>query len=116
MIDSVLNLLFRCPHKRLTRPVTPIRVDGKPHGDTYVVCLDCGKQFAYDLKQMRIGKLLPSSADFGVLPPGMPGPSKSKIKLALGLAAPLGIIIGSLLTSRRNHATKPPDTEGKKPD
>src|ERR1039457_2003046 len=37
MIDSVLNLLFRCPHKRLTRPVTPIDKDGKPHGDTYLV-------------------------------------------------------------------------------
>src|ERR1039457_3000054 len=28
MIDSVLNLLFRCPHKRRTRPVTPISMDG----------------------------------------------------------------------------------------
>jgi hypothetical protein len=64
MIDSVLNLLFRCPHKRLTRPVTPISMDGKPHGDTYVVCLACGKQFAYDLKEMRIGKPLPSSAAY----------------------------------------------------
>jgi hypothetical protein len=44
MIDSVLNLLFRCPHKRLTRPVTQISLDGKLHGDTYVVCLACGKQ------------------------------------------------------------------------
>ena len=46
MIDSVLNLLFRCPHKRLTRPVTPIRMDGKPLGDSYVFCLASGKQFA----------------------------------------------------------------------
>ena len=103
MIDSVLNLLFRCPHKRLTRPVTPIDKDGKPHGDTYLVCLACGKQFSYDLKEMRIGKPLPSSADFGVLPPGMPGPRKSKIKLALGIGVPLGIVIGSVLSSRRKH-------------
>src|ERR1019366_6643016 len=59
MIDSVLNLIFCCSHKRLTRPVTPIDKDGKPHGDTYVVCLACGKQFSYDLKEMRIGKPLP---------------------------------------------------------
>lgn len=62
----VLNLLFRCPHKRLTRPVTPVNKDGKP---------------------------LPSSADSDVLPPGMPGPRKSKIKLALGIAVPLGIVM-----------------------
>jgi hypothetical protein len=93
MIDSVLNLLFRCPHKRLTRPVTPIRMDGKPLGDSYVFCLASGKQFAYDLKEMRIGKPPPSSADFGVLPPGMPGPRKSKVKLALGIGVPLGIVI-----------------------
>ncbi len=47
MIDSVLNLLFRCPHKHLTRPVTPVSLDGKLQGDTYVVCLACGKQLAY---------------------------------------------------------------------
>jgi hypothetical protein len=115
MIDSVLNLLFRCPHKRLTRPVTPINKDGKPHGDTYVVCLACGKQFSYDLKEMRIGKALPRSADFGVLPPGMPGPRKSKVKLALGIGVPLGIVIGSVLSSRRKHASKQPDVEESKP-
>jgi hypothetical protein len=115
MIDSVLNLLFRCPHKRLTRPVTPISKDGKPHGDTYVVCLACGKQFAYDLKEMRIGKPLPSSADFGVLPPGMPGPHKSKIKLALGIGMPLGIVIGSVLSSRLKRVSKQPDAEKNKP-
>ena len=106
MIDSVLNLLFRCPHKSLTRPVTPISVEGKPSGDTYVVCLACGKQFAYDLKEMRIGKALPGSADVGVLPPGMPGRRKSKIKMAVGLAVPLGIVIGSVLSSRRKKADR----------
>jgi hypothetical protein len=89
--------------------------DGKPHGDTYVVCLACGKQFSYDLTEMRIGKPLPSSADFGVLPPGMPGPRKSKIKLALGLAVPLGIVIGSVLSSRRKHGSRQPDTEKDRP-
>jgi hypothetical protein len=110
MIDSVLNLLFRCSHKHLTRPVTPISLDGKPHGDTYVVCLDCGKQFAYDLKEMRIGKPLPSSAEFGVLPPGMPGARKSKIKLALGVGVPLGIVIGSVLSSRRKKKPERPSS------
>ena len=111
MIDSVVNLLFRCPHKRLTRPVTPVGKDGKPHGDTYVVCLACGKQFSYDLEEMRIGKPLPSSADMGVLPPGMPGPRRSKLKLAvMASAVPLGIVIASLLTSKRRRTDKPPET------
>ena len=80
-----------------------------------VVCLACGKQFSYDLKEMRIGKPLPSSADFGVLPPGMPGLRKSKIKLALGIGVPLGIVIGSALSSRRKPASQQPDTERNKP-
>jgi hypothetical protein len=72
MIDSVFNLILCCSHKHLTRPVTPISTAGKPHRDTYVVCLACGKQFSYDLKKMRIGKPLPSSANFGALPAGIP--------------------------------------------
>lgn len=28
MIDTVLNLLFRCSHRRLTRPVTPVSKAG----------------------------------------------------------------------------------------
>jgi hypothetical protein len=115
MIDSVLNLLFRCSHKQLTRPVSPIDKDGKPHGDTYVVCLDCGKQFSYDLNEMRVGKPLPSSASFGVLPPGMPGHRKPSLKLALGIGVPLGFVIGSVLSSRRKRANKPPDAEENKP-
>jgi hypothetical protein len=57
VIDSVLNLLFRCAHRRLTRPLTPVSKKGAPQGGSYVVCLDCGKRFDYDLKEMRIGKL-----------------------------------------------------------
>ena len=56
MIDSLLNLLFRCGHKRLSRPVTPVTRSGEPTVETYVVCLDCGKHFAYDPENMRFGK------------------------------------------------------------
>lgn len=114
MIDSVLNLLFRCGHKRLTRPVTPVSKDGKPHGDTYVVCLDCGKQFSYDLTEMRIGKALPRLDATGVLPPGMPGPHRSKFQLALMASVlPVGIAVGSVLTSKRQRtrAASKPDAD-----
>jgi hypothetical protein len=107
MMDSLVNLMFRCRHKRLTRPVSPVSKDFKSHGDAYVVCLDCGKQFRYDLTEMRIGKALPTSGETGVLPPGMPGPRRSKFSLAVMAAfLPLGIAVGSLLTSKRRP--KPP--------
>ena len=121
MIDSIVNLLFRCPHKRLTRPVTPVSKDGKPHNDTYVVCLDCGKQFSYDLKEMQIGKPLPTSEDIGVLPSGMPRPRTSKLKMAaIASVLPLGIALGALLTSKRQRKSESPEKkaeeESREPD
>jgi hypothetical protein len=58
VIDSLLNLLFRCSHRRLTRPFAPITKAGQPHSQSYVVCLDCGKQFGYNLNEMRIEKAI----------------------------------------------------------
>ena len=58
MIDSLFNLLFRCRHRRLTRPITPINAGGVPQGSPYVVCLDCGKRFEYDPENMRIGRAI----------------------------------------------------------
>ncbi len=56
MIDTLVNLVFRCPHRRLTRPITPRNEPGLPHSDTYVVCLECGKEFTYDLEEGRVVK------------------------------------------------------------
>lgn len=51
MIDAVLRiLLLRCPHRNMSRPITPA------HSGTYVVCLDCGTQLPYDWENMRIGR------------------------------------------------------------
>lgn len=61
MFASVLNRLFPCGHKHLSRPVAPIRKHGIPQGETYVVCLDCGQQFAYDSKEWKVGKPLTKS-------------------------------------------------------
>jgi hypothetical protein len=58
MIDKLLNLLFRCRHRRLSRPLSRAMKAGGPQSRTYVVCLDCGKQFAYDTVQMRLGKAI----------------------------------------------------------
>ena len=63
MIDSLFNLIFRCRHRRLTRPVTSINAAGAPQGDPYVVCLDCGAQFEYDAKEMRMGRAIRKRPD-----------------------------------------------------
>jgi hypothetical protein len=108
LIDSLLNLLFRCPHHRLTRPVTPVGKTGDPHGETYVVCLDCGKQFAYDVKEMRIGKPLAHSSDSGVLSPDMPRARDQKVKVALWASLPLAFFAGALMRRPQNKDEEPP--------
>jgi hypothetical protein len=108
MIDTVLNLLFRCPHHRITRPITPASKVGEPHGATYVVCLDCGKQFTYDLQKMQIGKPVHSSEPRGVLHANMPAPRKSKLKVALVASAlPVGWLLGAAWNARKRNGKKP---------
>jgi len=58
MIETVLKWLLHCHHRRLSRPVAPIRKHGIAQGEPYVVCLDCGQQFAYDPQAMRLGRPL----------------------------------------------------------
>ena len=62
MIDAMLNMLCGCRHSRITRPITPFHRPGTQAGNTYVACLECGKQFHYDLANMRIGKPMPPPA------------------------------------------------------
>ena len=102
MIDTLLNLLFRCSHRRLTRPVAPITKAGEPHSQSYVVCLDCGKQFEYDLKEMRIGKAINHSHDAGVVPPDLPkSRSETKFKYALLAAVPAAVMLGAVLKGKK---------------
>jgi hypothetical protein len=62
MLNGVMNVLFGCAHRRTTFPITPARkagfspvTSGARHG-TYVVCLDCGKEFGYNWSEMRVGE------------------------------------------------------------
>jgi hypothetical protein len=66
MLQSLLNTLFGCSHQRTTFPLTPARTSAPAdpaasRKGTYVVCLDCGKEFAYNWDQMRVGVTLPST-------------------------------------------------------
>jgi len=58
MIEKLVEALFGCKHARYSFPVTVRRAKGRPQAaaltGTYVVCLDCGKEFAYDWQQMKV--------------------------------------------------------------
>jgi len=54
---SLLERVFGCSHKHCSFPIT---LRGKKSAGsasatgTYVVCLDCGQEFAYDWNQMKM--------------------------------------------------------------
>lgn len=55
---NLINTLFFCRHKKCTFPMTRKPSDqrsgtGAVTG-TYYVCLDCGKEFAYDWHAMEV--------------------------------------------------------------
>ena len=59
MIVRMLGLLFGCHHRHITRPITPVRKRSSEPGNTYVACLECGRQFHYDTINMCIGTPMP---------------------------------------------------------
>jgi hypothetical protein len=68
MLQSLLNSLFGCSHRSTTFPLTPIRKTGgfqvpnTTRYETYITCLDCGKELAYDWAEMRVGKPVAGSS------------------------------------------------------
>jgi hypothetical protein len=64
---SLFDLVFGCWHKRCSFPIT---VRGKQRRSiaatsvtgTYVVCLDCGREFPYDWAQMKMLSSKPRTA------------------------------------------------------
>lgn len=58
MLAGVFDVLFGCTHKRYSFPITSKagtrRTKAAMVTGTYVVCLDCGKEFAYDWDQMKV--------------------------------------------------------------
>ncbi len=54
---KLLDVLFGCSHARYTFPMSakPGSSAGALTG-TYVACLDCGREFPYDWREMRIVK------------------------------------------------------------
>jgi hypothetical protein len=56
--SRLVDALFGCPHKHCTFPITAKsaqpRAGGQMTAATYIVCLDCGKEFGYDWQKMRV--------------------------------------------------------------
>ena len=106
MIDTLVNLLFRCPHRRVTHPVAPITNVGKQHSQAYVVCLDCGKPFEYDLEGMKIGKLIDDFHGVYSIPKSMSSPLAAKVKYAVLAAVPVALVIGAVMKAKKAHTKK----------
>jgi len=58
MIAKLVDVLFGCRHSRFSFPVSVRRAMRRPQAaaltGTYVACLDCGKEFAYDWENMKV--------------------------------------------------------------
>lgn len=57
MLSQILDALFGCGHRHYTFPITVKKGRRSPAAaatGTYVVCLDCGKEFPYDWKEMKL--------------------------------------------------------------
>ena len=58
MVSKLIDALFGCWHTHYSFPIT-VRAGTRRNKaaaltGTYVVCLDCGKEFAYDWQQMKL--------------------------------------------------------------
>ena len=62
---SLVNLFFGCWHRNYSFPITTRgsrRSSAAAQTGTYVVCLDCGKEFAYDWQEMKVLTSTPRSS------------------------------------------------------
>ncbi len=69
---SLFDLFFGCSHKRCSFPITvrgrQRRSEAALVTGTYVVCLECGREFPYDWEEMKIVRSKPQTS-------GVPEPS-----------------------------------------
>ena len=60
MLARLLDAFFGCSHERLSFPLTVRQRSRRSAAasltGTYVTCLDCGKELAYDWKEMKVVK------------------------------------------------------------
>jgi hypothetical protein len=58
MLRKLIEGVFGCGHTRYSFPITVRRGTRRNEAasltGTYVACLDCGKEFSYDWKEMKV--------------------------------------------------------------
>lgn len=62
---TLIERLFGCSHKKYSFPRSNRSARRSPAAaltGTYVVCLDCGKEFPYDWQQMKVVDSRPARA------------------------------------------------------
>lgn len=67
LFSALWDVFFGCRHQHYSFPISSKilkqRSAAASATGTYVVCLDCGKEFAYDWEQMKVvAALRPSTA------------------------------------------------------
>ena len=78
---SLVDLFFGCWHRNYSFPITARGSRRSPAASitgTYVVCLDCGKEFAYDWQEMKVVSSNPRRPQVAT----MPEPARSLAKTA----------------------------------
>lgn len=71
MFSKLMDAMFGCWHSRYSFPMT-VRAGARRNQPgmrvgTYVVCLDCGKELAYDWQQMRVMDAMPRKASHSLV-------------------------------------------------
>jgi hypothetical protein len=67
MLASLIDLVFGCWHRNYSFPISVQRGQRRSGAasatGTYVVCLDCGKEFPYDWQRMKVVAAAPAAAN-----------------------------------------------------
>ena len=62
MFTKMIDAVFGCRHSRYSFPIT-MRANSRRatavRAGTYVVCLDCGREFSYDWQEMKVADFQP---------------------------------------------------------
>jgi len=76
MMAKLFDAVFGCWHSHYSFPITARRGSNRNNfgatvaqSGTYVVCLDCGKEFPYDWKAMKIVSPSEERTQLGALAP-----------------------------------------------
>ena len=70
---SLFDLLFGCSHQRCSFPITVKKIQSNQAASvtgTYIVCLDCGREFPYDWEEMKMIRSTDAATPEPIVGPG----------------------------------------------